>query len=131
MRPDGSEKRKVTDGFGSGGWTPDGEWVIAQGTDGSLWKYPVEGGTAEQLTTEPANPLVVWSRDGETMYMGRTVGTTGIWARSMTDGTEWQVVDFEGRAGSLNLPSLTTDGEYFYFSWRETLGDIWVMDVVE
>jgi hypothetical protein len=26
--------------------------------------------------------------------------------------------------------ALATDGEHLYFSWREDVGDIWVMDVV-
>ena len=31
------------------------------------------------------------------------------------------------RPGAL---AFATDGEYLYFTWEETLGDIWVMDVV-
>ncbi len=54
----------------------------------------------------------------------------GIWALSTLDGTERRATDFVGRPGSLNSASLSTDGDYLYFAWRETLGDIWVMDVV-
>ena len=101
--------------------------------DLSLWMHPVDGATPKRLTTEAGNPTVAWSRDGETMYfgLGGYANTATIWARSMTDGAERKVMELEGRPGRFEGSSLTTDGDYLYFSWRETLGDIWVMDVAE
>ncbi len=35
-----------------------------------------------------------------------------------------------GRVGQLGLYALATDGIYVYFTWRQDVGDLWVMDVV-
>ncbi len=42
---------------------------------------------------------------------------------------ERPVTDFRDKRGSPGSESLTTDGEFIYFSWEEDMGDIWVMDV--
>ncbi len=38
--------------------------------------------------------------------------------------------DLEGRRSFLDN-ALATDGQYLYFHWRENIGDILVMDVVD
>ena len=35
------------------------------------------------------------------------------------------------RGYDIGALSLATDGKYLYFTWRQDLGDIWVMDVVQ
>ena len=51
-----------------------------------------------------------------------------LWAKSLQDGREYPVTEFEGRRGVLGF-DLATDGQYLYFTWGEDLGDIGVMDV--
>lgn len=37
---------------------------------------------------------------------------------------------FQGRSGGLVGIARATDGTYLYFTWEESVSDIWVMDVV-
>ena len=46
----------------------------------------------------------------------------------MDDGTERPIANFEGRRGSM-AEGHAMEGEYLYFTWRDDIGDIWVMDV--
>ena len=62
-------------------------------------------------------------------FAGEDDHRDNIWALSMEVRTERPATNLAGRRGSMNS-SLTTDGKYLYFLWNETLGDIWVMDVV-
>jgi hypothetical protein len=40
------------------------------------------------------------------------------------------LTDLAGRRGTLGSQQLpATDGAFLYFTWRDDLGDIWVMDV--
>jgi Tol biopolymer transport system component len=111
-------------------WSRDGAWVIVGTADGRLMRVRREGGEPEPLTAGPGHPRVVWSRDDKMMFFGGTRERAGnIWALSMERGTEEPVTNLAGRRGSLGINSLATDGDYLYFSWRESLGDIWVMDV--
>lgn len=131
MRPDGSEQRRIGAGLLTS-WTSDGDGLVLPHADRSLWIHPIDGSTSQPLADDLANPLVVWSRDGKTMFYSGTNERAGnIWSRSTIDDTVRQVTDLVGRSGNLNPPSRTTDGDYLYFSWGETLGDIWVMDVVQ
>ena len=61
----------VTTGPWSPTWSPDGQ-EIAFAMQGSLWKVPVEGGEAQQLTTGPhydSEPS--WSPDGQQIVFTR------------------------------------------------------------
>ena len=44
-------------------------------------------------------------------------------AVSLDDRNERPLTDFTGRRGDLGTYPLTTDGEYLYFTWEETLGE--------
>ena len=42
------------------------------------------------------------------------------------------MTDLAGRAGAIGTFGLAVvDANYIYFTWRENLLDIWVMDVIE
>ena len=60
--------------------------------------------------------------------MGDFDTASNIWSLSVADGAVRQLTDFSGRYGRLGR-SFATDGQYFYFTWQEHTGDIWVMDV--
>lgn len=49
----------------------------------------------------------------------------------MKDRRERPVTNLTGRRGSLGLQALASDGKYLYFTWRDDVGDIWTMDLVE
>ena len=130
MKADGSEPRRIGRGLGAT-WTHDGETLVLMHDDQSLWIHPIEGGAPRKLTGGPLGAKGVWSRDGKTLFSaGRNEREGNIWAVSSSDQTERKATDFVGRRGTLIPISLSTDGDYLYFAWRETLGDIWVMDVV-
>ena len=42
---------------------------------------------------------------------------------------ERRLTDLAGRRGSMGFQTPSTDGKYIYFTWRDDLGDIWVIDV--
>jgi Tol biopolymer transport system component len=70
-----------------------------------------------------------WSLDQTQInFIGSKDGARNIWSLSVADGAVRQLTDFSGRYGSLGR-DFATDGAYFYFTWREHTGDIWVMDV--
>ena len=67
-----------------------------------------------------------WSSDKTQIYFVR--GLRNFWSLSVTDGAIRQLTDFRSRYGRLGR-DFATDGEYFYYTWVEETGDIWVMDV--
>jgi Tol biopolymer transport system component len=110
-------------------YTPDGKWLLVgprSGRAGTLWRISVEGGKAVPVVTEVANARAKWSIDGKELFFQRD---GNFWALSVEEDAEVPVTDFEGRSGRLGQ-DLATDGQYLYFYWIETRGDIWVMDVV-
>ena len=110
-------------------WSPDGRWLVflsETARAGRMWRVSAEDGTAEPLTQRSGHGAC-WSPDGSQLYY---TGNAGLWALSMDDGTEYPLMDLTGRPGELGRLTLDTDGEFLYFTWKEDLGDIWVMDVV-
>jgi len=71
-----------------------------------------------------------WSRDGKRIYfLGSEESEYDVWGLTLEDGNVRRMTRFSQRAGSLGDYALALDEEYLYFSWRNDLGDIWVMDV--
>ena len=76
----------------------------------------------------------MWSADGAAIYF---LSNRNPWVLSLQDRSERQLTDLEGRQGNMYFYPLSTgveyapDGQFLYFSWREAVGDIWVMDVVQ
>ncbi len=68
-----------------------------------------------------------WSPDGRELYLWRD---EQIWAVSFEDGGERQLTDFQERPGRFK-GRFDRAHKYMYFLWREDLGDIWVMDVIQ
>jgi len=52
----------------------------------------------------------------------------GIWKASLRDRTTTRLTRLEGRRGALGY-RYSFDDRYFYFTWVEHEGDIWVMNV--
>jgi len=71
----------------------------------------------------------LWSRDGKKIYfhLGPTPELENIYEISADGGPERRRTDLKGKHGTLS--AVATDGQHFYFTWLEEVGDIWVMDV--
>jgi serine/threonine protein kinase/tricorn protease-like protein len=132
----GEVRRITTDAFQNyfPQWSPDGRWIAFASYRGDqvyrLWRMPAAGGVAEQMMEAPAY-YFRWSADSERIYfMGHQRGNNDVWALTLDGRTERRLTRFSQKAGSLGNYTLATDEQFLYFSWRNDLGDIWVMDVV-
>jgi TolB protein len=131
---EGGEPRQIThDRVRSflGQWSPKGEWITftSNREDGvrRLWRVPASGGAPERLTNGPGT-WFRWSPDGRRVYYKRDFEISELWAVTIADGTEAPVTRLLDRPGALG--NFAVGEEHLYFTWRNDLGDLWVMDVV-
>ena len=115
-------------------WSPDAKWIAFAAYRGDrmyrLWRVPASGGAAEQLMEAAAN-FFRWSVDGNRIYfMGHQRGNNDLWSLTLDGRTERRLTRFSQKAGSLGNYTLAVDNQSLYFTWRNDLGDIWVMDIV-
>jgi Tol biopolymer transport system component len=116
----------------AGAFSPDGQWLLFSSTrpEGrQIWRVPANGGQQE-LVTRSGGTSLTWYR--RTLYfLGVGAKTGNIWQLSLDTGRESQLTNLTGRRGVLQQTALSTDGKYFYFTWRDDLGDVWTMDLVD
>ena len=67
--------------------------------------------------------------DDERIYF-KNLSDTVIWSVSLAARSPRQVASLDGRIGNLGVRGLSVGRAQLYFTWKETLGDIRVMDVV-
>ncbi len=121
-------------------WWPDGQSLVTTSWKphdiARILRFAITGGPPE-LLTEPDLELIApddlrWSADKKHIYFHHFrdswLGAMNIWSLSVADGSTRQLTDFSGQPGILGR-AFAADGTYFYFTWVETTGDIWVMDV--
>ena len=105
-------------------WSPNGAW-IGLVSRGRIAREPASGGTRENLTNAPAS-MFRWSSDGERIYFVRD---RELWVSTLANRTERRVTRLSQRGGDLGQFALAFGAAHLYFTWRNDLGDIWVMDV--
>ena len=108
--------------------SPDGSELIVD-AQGVLWRLPIEGGEAEQVTDftlEPARPD--WSPNGDAIvFQSYTGGTFDVWTMS-PDGSNLQQLT-EGPYDERE-PTWSPDGSQIAFvSDRGGSYDVWSLDV--
>lgn len=140
---EGGEPRQLTDHPAWGAWpnwSPDGRWIVFNSDrsgDRRPWKVRPSGGEPEPVTDSGSSvPIGVgpelgarWSPDGSSIFFAaERDGLRNVYVVPADGGAERQVTDFRGKRG--HLQAFQTDGRHLYFTWDESGGEIWVMDVV-
>jgi eukaryotic-like serine/threonine-protein kinase len=132
----GGDTRQITTGPGSRyfpQWSPDGRWIyfaFGSGTAARIFRMAVDGGNPEPVTTAAAYHYR-WSGDGTRMYFpGIQRGSNDLWEMTLSDRRERRLTRFIQRTGRLGELALAASKTHVYFTWRQDVGDIWVMDVV-
>jgi Tol biopolymer transport system component len=110
-------------------WSPDGRWISYITLPGAeLWLAKPDASEPRKLV-DSIGVTARFAPDGEYLFfIDRELAN--LWSVSVENGTTRRLTRFEGRRGQLGNFALATDGEYLYFTWRQDLGDLWVMDVV-
>ncbi len=122
---EGGDARQLTLAGERPVWSPDGGWV-AYYKERDIWRVRAASGE-ESLVAPGGGRTSRWSTDADTLYFTRS---GDLWAASVDDDTEQRLTDLKGMRGTLGSV-FDIGGAYLYFTWRENLGDIWVMDVVQ
>jgi Tol biopolymer transport system component len=125
----GGEPRLLTEG-GAPAWSPDGQWLVFF-QDARMFRITREGRERSRIPTPDGAVAPRFSRDGQSIYSSVSAGPSehhGIWKTSLRDGTTTRLTRLEGRRGTLGY-RYSFDDRYFYFTWLEHEGDIWVMNV--
>jgi len=116
-------------------WSPDGRSVIGELNRGGvfrLWQIPAMGGQPQPLTQGEA-AIGRWSPDGKSIYFvgsRRNQPNNNIWQLSLSNRQERPLTALTGKRGYVGGAALATDGRYLYFSWEESIGDIWAADII-
>jgi Tol biopolymer transport system component len=114
-------------------FSPDGKWLaFGSHRDGHarIWRMRFPDGTPEPLTDGSSYGLR-WSRfDGRIYYKGSVIGPRDILSIDPDNPRPTPVTDLQGRRGSPGTQPPCPADKFLYFTWREDLADIWVMDVV-
>jgi hypothetical protein len=119
-------------------FSPDGESMAYDATDGSLMVASLSGGAARRLPGPPVDrddQLVTWSADGRYLFLGRlkpglpgsfhrreiSTGKTSLWL-------EFQPADLTG-VTEFGGAGITPDGRSYAYSYeRVEASDLFVVD---
>ncbi len=114
-------------------WSRDGRWLLVlSGSESYLGRIPAEGGAIDTFGRKPVSSISGrFSPDAREVYLvPQDGGGNDLLSISVEDGSQARLTDLTGRTGHLGW-GVDSDGKYFYFTWAEETGDLWVMDVVD
>ena len=108
-------------GQGTADWSPDGQWIVASGSDATglgVFKIPIQGGTPIRLVSGQAyNP--VWSPDGQLIVYAEGLGARVALRGVRPDGTPVELSQPTVRPGAYRfLPDGTG---LVYLSFQNSL----------
>jgi Tol biopolymer transport system component len=137
LSPDGAEVQAMTDAIdarGSVSWSPDEQWLVTGGNDGSgdgLFKIPLDGGAPVRLVKGQAlDP--VWSPDGGVIvYAGPNVGSQAPLLAVQPDGTPVPIPPIQvRREGGGSRSRFMPDGRGLVYTQGFGLSqDFWMLDL--
>ena len=130
IEPGGGSPRKVTSEVWNTFmpfWGPDGKWIYFLGTHSQIWRAPVAGGRAEQVTTQ-GGAIGHVSADGAQLFYQK-LRANALFARPLTGGEEQQVLPdvhmrgfFPVSGGIYYIGRITDEGfyplEFYQFSTK-------------
>jgi Tol biopolymer transport system component len=123
----GGEPRRILDGpIYYPQWSPDGAWIAAAGgiPAARFTRVRASGGAPEHMPYDAG--MFRWSGDGTGIYVMRD---RDLWLKPLAGGAERRLTRLSSRDGALGVFTVARGPDYLYFTWRNDLGDIWVMDV--
>jgi Tol biopolymer transport system component len=117
MNAEGGPPRRITTGAtydGMPSWSRDGRWIYFASNRGGgwqVWKVPVEGGEAVQVTKN-GGFRACESPDGKYLYYSKFVDTSGLWRIPVEGGEESLILD-QLQAGYWEAWAVVDRGIYF------------------
>lgn len=114
-------------------WSPDARWIaFASPRSGSMgiWRVPADGGDPERLT-EVEGLAPRWSGSGDRIYfLGQGAAKDTVWIVFPDTRELRPAATLEGRPGELGRAGLAVDGQFLFFTWQQSRGDLWVADMI-
>jgi len=117
---------------GTASWSPDGQWIVAGGSDGrgaGLFKVPAKGGDPVRLTTGAAfNP--VWSPDGSlVVYAGANLSAFAPLLAVRADGSRVDVPAIKLRREGERVRFMPNRKALVYMQGPLRSQDFWLLDL--
>ena len=97
-RPPEAHQKILTESMPNGGFpsfSQDGGWVyfcVVENKKPRIWKIPVSGGAAVQITTE-LGTLGIEARDGNLYYVSASEAVSPLWRVPVSGGTPVKILD--------------------------------------
>ncbi|MBI3865684.1 MAG: S9 family peptidase [Planctomycetia bacterium] len=112
-------------------WSPDGQWIAfltpRAGPKANLWRIPINGGEAEQLTDEKGGITAFqWSPDGQQIAFLMTDAKTDAEEKAEREKRDAFVVNENHKRSRLHIVAVAPNGEGKHPVRRLTGGDLHV-----
>jgi eukaryotic-like serine/threonine-protein kinase len=134
---DGDEPRPISpEGMPteSSSVSPDGGFVAAQGPDGKIAIYPVDGGAPRPLQGAlPGESPILWSADGGSLYVFRAEeAPSQVFRVDIATGRRnlWKTIAPADRSGLVQIDTvvITPDARSYAYSYERILTDLEVVE---